>query len=184
PKSAMPTGAGSGLRGTETAAAISIICLLFAAILTFGSDRNDFSFLFSALFAFLVLLLVAGEKWARDILFTRAHRLGVPAAFFLVSLFAIAWPATPYVPGGAHPIWAYVQTLPAIAIDRSTIFVGLTKLAGLACAFLVGWVVCSSDNRARFFLRCFVAGISLYGAWALLAKMTPALKFGLYNTFQ
>jgi O-antigen ligase len=168
----------------EQVAVIASAALLIAAILAFGADRNDFALLFSGLLALLLGVLLLTQDWAKSALAKRFNSLAIPGGLFLLTCLAIAWAATPFGPNGSHPIWSYVDTLPAIAIDRSVIFIGIVKLCGLACAFLLGWLIASSDGRARYFFKVIVVAMSVYGLWALLAHASPALKFGFYGTFQ
>ena len=168
----------------EQAAVIVTAGLLVAAILCFGADRNDFALLFSGLLSLQLGVLLLTQEWARAAFGVRFNHLIVPGGLFLAACLAIGWAATPFGPDGSHPIWAYVDVLPAIAIDRSVIFVGVVKLFGLACAFLLGWTMASSDSRARFFFKTLVIAMTIYGLWALLAHADPALKFGTYGAFQ
>jgi O-antigen ligase len=184
PPAGPSTGGSLRIPAREQAEIIITTTVLFAAILTFGSDRNDFALFFSGLMALLVVALLASEEWARSAIVIRGRQLFIPIVLFGTSCLAIAWAGTPFGPNGSHPIWTYVQTLPAISVDRSAIFVGLAKLGGLACTFLLGWVICSSDNRARYLFRSLVIAASVYGLWALVANLNPSLRLGLYSTFQ
>ena len=168
----------------EQVAVIFTVLLVLAAILTFGADRNDFALLFSGLLALELGLLVLTQEWARSALVKRFKYLAIPGGLLLLTCLAIAWAATPFGPNGSHPIWGYVDAGPAIAIDRSTLFVGLIKLSGLACTFVLGLLIASSDSRARYFFKVVVVALTIYGLWALLAHANPALKFGVYYTFQ
>ena len=168
----------------ERAAVVITAGLVIAAILSFGADRNDFAFLFSGLLALQLGVLLLTQEWARAALGTRSSFLIIPGGLFLVACLALGWAATPFGPNGSHPIWAYVEAVPAIAVDRSVIFVGVIKLCGLACAFLLGWLMASSDSRARFFFKTLVIAMTAYGLWALLGHANPALKFGIYGAFQ
>jgi O-antigen ligase len=168
----------------EQAAVITSTILILGALLSFGADRNDFALLFSGLLSVQLGVILLTQEWARSALIKRFAFLAVPGGLFTLSCLAIVWAATPFGPNGSHPIWAYVASTPAIAIDRSTIFIGFVKLLGLACTFLIGWLIASSDARARFFFKVIVGAMTAYGLWALLAHAIPALKFGLYGAFQ
>jgi O-antigen ligase len=168
----------------EQAAVVTSTILILGALLSFGADRNDFALLFSGLLSVQLGVILLTQEWARSALIKRFRFLAIPGGLFALSCLAIAWAATPYGPNGSHPIWAYVASAPAIAIDRSTIFIGLIKLLGLACTFMLGWLIASSDGRARYFFKVLVGAMAAYGLWALLAHAIPALKFGLYGAFQ
>jgi O-antigen ligase len=168
----------------EQVAVIATTVLVLAAILTFGADRNDIALLFSTLLALELAVLLLTQEWARSVLVKRFNSLAIPGGLLLLTCLAIAWAATPFGPNGSHPIWGYVDARPAIAIDRSALFVGVIKLSGLACTFVLGWLIASSDIRARYFFKVVVVAMTIYGLWALLAHANPALKFGVYNTFQ
>lgn len=181
-----PAGSRSGreIPALEQAVIVATTVLIFASILTFGSDRNDFSLFFSGLFACFFFVVLVTQEWARSAIIKRGNSLLAPAGLFALTCLAVAWAATPFGPNGSHPIWDYVATVPAMAIDRSAIFVSLAKLAGLACVFLLGWVICSSDNRSRYLMRAIVVSSTIYGIWSLLANLYPDLKFGIYGAFQ
>ena len=184
-----PEQAGKGAVGLypsvrEQIPIVALVVSLFAAILIFGADRNDFALFFSGLFALLLILLLASEDWARNAVAKRSNQLLVPAILFAITLACVAWGMTPFGPAGPHPVWNYVTAWPAIAVDRSTVFTNLIKLVGLASTFLLGWVVSSSDSRARFLLTAIVVATSLYGLWALLQNVSPELRMGLFNSFQ
>jgi O-antigen ligase len=168
----------------EQVAVIATTVLVLAAILTFGADRNDIALLFSTLLALELAVLLLTQEWARSVLVKRFNSLAIPGGLLLLTCLAIAWAATPFGPNGSHPIWGYVDARPAIAIDRSALFVGVIKLSGLACTFVLGWLIASSDIRARYFFKVVVVAMTIYGLWALLAHASPALKFGVYNAFQ
>jgi O-antigen ligase len=184
PPEAASSRSGRGVPAPEQAIIIASAALLFASILTFGADRNDFSLLFSGSFACLLFVVLLSQGWARAAIIKRGNALLIPACLFALTCLSLGWAATPFGPNGSHPIWAYVATVPAISIDRSAIFVGLAKLSGLACVFLLGWVICSSDDRSRYFMRTIVASSAIYGIWSLLANLIPGLKFGIYGAFQ
>src|ERR1700722_836060 len=119
-----PEQAGKGSAGhrpslREQIPIIAIVASLFAAIFVFGADRNDFALFFSGLFALFLLLLLAGEEWARNALVKRGSQLLVPAILFALTLLCIIWGLTPFSPNGPHPVWSYVTVWPAIAVDRS-----------------------------------------------------------------
>ena len=160
----------------EQVAVIFTVVLVLAALLTFGADRNDFALLFSGLLALELGLLVLTQEWARSALVKRLKYLAIPGGLLLLTCLAIAWAATPFGPNGSHPIWSYVDAVPAIAIDRSTLFVGLIKLSGLACTFVLGLLIASSDSRARYFFKVIVVALTIYGLWALLAHANPCLE--------
>jgi O-antigen ligase len=184
-----PEQAGKGAVGLypsvrEQIPIIAIVVSLFAAIFMFGADRNDLALFFSGLFALLLLLLIANEEWARNALVKRGSQLLVPAILFTVALVFIAWGMTPFGPSGPHPVWNYVTVWPAIAIDRSAVFSSLIKLVGLSSTFLLGWIVSSSDLRARYLLTAVVVATCAYGLWALVQNVSPELRIDAFNSFQ
>jgi len=169
-----------GLARHEIVATLLPLASVFAFLFAFGANRNDLALLSAAVFG-LELLLFLSLKSLRQGL-SGWNGLLVPATLFLLAAAACAWALTPYTPEGPHPIWTYVQAAPAVAIDRSQVLIGLTKLAGLACCFLIGVLICSSDRRAKLFLRGLVAAAGLYGLWALVAHaLSPDAVFGVPN---
>lgn len=159
-----------------------MLATLMIAVTAFGSDRNDLALIFSG--------LLSGELAVglcfRDIragLARQPATLIIPGLLFIACLAAVAWATTPYSPNGAHPVWAYVGN-PAITVDRSALLIGLLKLAALGVIFLFGYAMGGRDDRARFFFRCFVGIVSVYGIWALISRGAPDMLLSFSKGFQ
>lgn len=173
---------GQTITRSERVFVVVLLATLVVAITAFGSDRNDLALMFSALLSgeFAVGLCF------RDIragLVRQPATLVIPGLLFILCLAAVAWATTPFSPNGAHPVWAYVGKS-AITVDQSALLIGLLKLAGLAFTFLFGFAIGGRDDRARFFFRCFVAAISIYGIWALVSRGAPDMFLSFSKGFQ
>jgi O-antigen ligase len=160
-----------------------IVATLFIAVLCVGSDRNDFAlYAGSALSAELIALVVIARTTRKRP--PLLEPLLWPGVLYALVLAAALWSLTPYGPGGAHPIWAYVPGTAAITINKTATFIGLLKLGGLGAAFTIGWFYCSEPLKARLLFRAFVYAMAVYAAWALLMRSNPQLASGAFKSFQ
>jgi O-antigen ligase len=167
----------------ERAVLSAIIITVFAAMVAFGSDRNDFALLFSGVLAVDLLIILVCQQAARA-LPKSWNALLIPGVFFVLCLCAVSFALLPYSPDGPHPIWSYVDALPAVAIDRSQTFIGILKLTGLGAAFVSGWLICGEDRRARAFFRVFIAVLCAYAFGTLLLHAMPELAAGFFKSYQ
>jgi O-antigen ligase len=99
----------------------------------------------------------------------RLDNLGLPAALFCAVVVVALWSLTPFVPGGPHPVWAYLKLWPGAAtVDRSATLLETIKLFGLSCFFGLGLVTGGSDGRARLAIDATLALTALLGIWGLV----------------
>jgi O-antigen ligase len=127
-----------------------------------------------------VLLLVALATPAVRGDLGRLRGLGWPAGFFAATVLVIVWSMTPYVPGGPHPVWAYVGEGPSAAtMDKSQTLLQLIKLLGLGGAFMLGCALGVSDSRARAALEAMLALGAALGFWAFVTFAGGALGPGV-----
>jgi O-antigen ligase len=175
-------GPTASLDAMERLLAVLIIATIFIAIFCAGSDRNDLA-LFAGSALSIEAALVAIIR-VRNGLRLPLWPLAIPAALYIVVLGVALWSLTPYGPDGAHPIWSYIHAMPAITLDRSTVFVGLIKLGGLCAAFAAGLLYCSNPLNARFLLRTFVYTMTAYAAWALVMRSNAQFGLGYFSSFQ
>jgi O-antigen ligase len=157
------------LSHAETGFCLALPLLLFAAHLTFGAARLEASLVYTALYGLFATALMAAA-WARRGL-GRIRGLGLLAGCAVVTAAVLAWPLTPFVPGGPHPVWSYVEASPAGAVDKSGVFVELLKLGGLACVFLAALALSASGRRARLLFNAILVLAALYAAWAVAAHL-------------
>jgi len=132
----------------------------------------------TALQGLLLGAILLGCGWARRQL-AQARGLAGPAVGLGLVLVVGLWSLTPWVPGGPHPVWAYVQTSPAAAVDKSAALVEILRLLGLGCAFLTAFLLGADDDRARWFLRLLVGTTAAFAAWAFVShELDPGVLFG------
>ncbi len=147
--------------------------LIYAGHLLYGGIVSDV-----ALSLYLVAALLVGGSLIVPGLRTdlvRLKGLGVAGLLFSLVLAAGVLSLTPYGPGGAHPVWSYVDQPGAASIDRSTTIVELIKLLGLGCVFLLGAAAGGRDERARFAVQLMVVAGAIFGLWAIVAAATGAI---------
>jgi O-antigen ligase len=155
-------------------------CTIFGAVLALGANRNDFAVLTAAVFGLEAVVLALTIRTGPSVDWRKCM---IPGALFVVSFGFCALALTPYAPDGAHPVWSYVTAIPAAAIDRSAVVVGLVKLAGLACCVLVGFLLGSEDRRAHLLNKYIIFSGGIYAVWALVAHIiTPTRVYGVFET--
>ena len=164
---------------SENVAVVALVSMVFVEHLAFGGGRREVALGFVVLNGLFLAALVGFAPWAQRAL-AEARSLRTPAVLFGLVFLAAAWSLTPWTPGGPHPVWSYVNSLPAAAIDRSAVLVELIRLAGLACVFIFGWLIGGHDDRARRTLQAFVLVSGVYAVWAFLNQIIdPNFMFGV-----
>lgn len=142
--------------------------LIFVGHALYGAMLPQTALSFTFVWAILAGLCLVRGRLRGDLL--RLDGLAIPAALFAVVLIVAIWSLTPLVPGGPHPVWAYLGISPGAAtVDRSVVALEATKMLGLACAFVVGLASGGTDNRARRTLNAVLAIGALYAGWAFLS---------------
>ncbi len=140
---------------------------LFAGHLAYGGLVSQPALLMMGAAAALLIGAFAQPRLRKALAGVRG--LALPGGLFLGVAGVALWTQTPYVPGGPHPVWAYLGFPPALTVDRSTTFIETVKLLGLGCFFLLGVLAGQDDDRGRFTLRVLVwAGVA-FALWALIA---------------
>lgn len=141
--------------------------ILFAAAALFGANHGAAPLTLAAIEAMLLGGWLALSPRGRRAI-GEAAVLTWPAVFFALTLLVAAWSLTPWIPGGAPPVWTWVDTLGAATLDRSATMVEMIKLSGLACLFLVGYVQGARSTFARATLQAVLVIGALYAFQALL----------------
>lgn len=148
-------------------AALSVApALLIAGHLMYGANTRTVALGLALSEALLLLAWLAFSTRARAGI-AEATVLRWPAALFVLTLAVAAWSLTPWVPGGALPIWAWTDTMGAATLDRSATLIEILKLAGLGCMALVGFIQGSRPSAARATLRVVLVAGALYGFFAM-----------------
>lgn len=164
---------GSGVRIDAAWLSYAAPLLLFAALFLYGAMQAQTALALNIAMALLLMASLTNASVRKD--FLRLRGLAVPGVCFAATIAVCFWSLTPYVPGGAHPIWAYAgQGAGAATIDKSTTLLETIKLAGLSVIFLVGAAAGAQDDRARLALRTLLIIGSLYALWAFFSHVTGA----------
>ena len=164
---------------SEQIVAVAVVLLLFLEHLAFGGGRREIALGFAAVQGLALAVLILVAPWARQAL-ARPIGLRVPAIAFGVVVLVALWSLTPWVPGGPHPVWTYVQAPAAAAIDKSAVLIQLIQLSALACVFLLGWILGADDDRARYLFGVLVLAAGGFAVWAFLQHLVdPAVLFGV-----
>jgi O-antigen ligase len=155
------------LKVSEGVAIGALVTLVLAEVVAFGASDVAVAAVFGALQAALLLGLLAFCGWARKL---PGNLISIwPSLMFLAVLAATAWSLTPFGPGGAHPVWAYVGPHGgSITVDRSSLLLNLLRLVGLACLFLAAQIIGASESRRRVMVWWLVLGLGAYAALAII----------------
>lgn len=147
--------------------AVAAPLLIFAGHALYGAMLPQMALVLTAAFALLLGLCLWRPKLRKDLL--RLDGAALPAILFGLVILVALWSLTPFVPGGPHPVWAYLKISPGAAtVDKSATLLEIIKLLGLGCIFVVGAAVGGSDGRARLAVNVMLALAALLGAWAFL----------------
>lgn len=153
------------LKVSEGAAIGALVALVLAEVIAFGASDVAVAAVFGALQAAFLLVLLATCAWARK---APGALLTVwPGLMFALLLVAVSWSLTPFGPGGAHPVWRYLGPEGgSITVDRSSVWLNVLRLFGLACLFLTSQIVGASESRRRALIWYLLLAL---GAFATLA---------------
>lgn len=150
---------------------------IFVAHLLYGAMLPQTALALAFLAALLLGACLLTPQLRRE--FGRMRHLRLPAALFGAVILVGLWSMTPFVPGGPHPVWAYVGISPGAAtLDKSNTLLEIIKLLGLACIFAVGAATGASDARARLGVHVTLALGAAFGLWSFLAFAGDSLGHG------
>mgnify|MGYP000403230127 CR=1 FL=1 len=159
------------LQISEGVAIGALVALVVAEIVAFGASDVAVAAVFGVLEALFLLVVLATCGWARRIPSILATPW--PGLMLLAVLIAAAWSLTPFGPGGAHPLWAYVgKAGGSITVDRSALVLNLVRLLGLACLFQGAWIIGASETRRRALIWWMLLALSAYTALAIVDHVT------------
>jgi O-antigen ligase len=137
----------------------------------YGALISDVALIMDLAAALTVAGVLAHPRLRADLL--RLRGLAWPGLAMAATVAVALLTLTPAVPGGPHPVWAFVGVSPGAAtLDRSATIVEIVKLLGLACIFVVGATTGASDARARSALAVTVWLSVAFGLWAFFASVT------------
>lgn len=159
------------LQGSEGVAIGALVALIMAEIVAFGASDVAVAAVFGAMQALFLLVLLATCGWARRVptILTSPW----PGLIFLAVLIGAAWSLTPFGPGGAHPVWAYIgQGGGSITVDRSGLILNLLRLLGLACLFNAAWIIGASETRRRALIWWLLLALGAFAVLAIVDNVT------------
>lgn len=141
--------------------------LVFAGHLLYGAMLPQTALLITTMAGLLVGAGLMRPRLRGDLL--RIQGGAAPAFLFLAVLAVAVWSLTPMVPGGPHPVWAYLKISPGAAtVDKSATLLETIKLLGLGCLFILGVFAGGSDRRARLCINALLALAAGFGIWSFL----------------
>lgn len=157
---------------SEKIATLSLVLLVFLAVVAFGASDIATATVFAGLYAAYLLGLLLTCDWARRDL-AGLSGLAPQAGLFALLVVVVVWPLTPLGPGGAHPVWAYLPgRMGSLAVDRSALLLNVLQLFGLAALFVSARILGASEPRGAWLLRAGLAALSAYAVVALVDHVT------------
>ena len=169
------------LQVSEGVAIGALVALIVVEIVAFAASDVATASVFAAVHALFLAGLLASCAWARKVpvqLFSPW-----PGLIFIALIIAACWGLTPFAPGGAHPVWAYLGDGPgAITLDRSSLLLNVARLLGLACLFLAARIVGASETRRRALIWWLVLALGAFAALAILNHVSFRPKARLVAT--
>ncbi|NQE62030.1 O-antigen ligase [Caulobacter sp. RHG1] len=154
---------------------------MVAEVAAFGASDVAVASVFAALHALFLVGLLASCAWARKI--PNALLAPWPGLMFAALIIATCWSLTPFGPGGAHPVWAYLgEGAGAITVDRSTLILNVVRLLGLGCLFLAARIIGASETRRRALVWWLVLALGVFAALAIINHVSFRPKARLVAT--
>ena len=148
--------------------ALGVVLFVFAAHLAYGANNDRLSMLFTALVGTGLAALYFASRGGRQALSWVDGRVGAACLLFGASFAIALLGLTPWLPGGAHPVWTYLPAAaPAVTVSRSDTVLALTRLAGVGCAFLLGLALARRPETAARLFSTLLVVFSLFALWAL-----------------
>lgn len=155
------------LHTSEGVAVGALVALVLAEIIAFGASDVAMAAVFGVVQAAFLLALLVSCGWARKV--PSVLSAPWPSLIFIGLLVVTAWALTPFGPGGAHPVWSYLdKNGGAITVDRSALMLNLLSLVGLACLFLASRIVGASETRRRALVWWMVLALAAFAALAIV----------------
>lgn len=156
------------LQVSEGVAIGALVALVLAEIIAFGASDVAVAAVFGVLQAAFLLTLLTTCGWARRVSSVLAAPW--PSLMFVALMIAVAWSLTPFAPGGAHPVWAYLgeKGFGSITVDRSSVILNLLRFVGLACLFLAARIVGASETRRRVLIWWMLLALGGFAALAIV----------------
>lgn len=142
------------------------------AHLTFGANQTAAALWFTAILGLTLSVTLASPL--RQGLFDLAPTWPLVTLFLAVIGVAL-WSLTPFLPGGAHPLYGWSGlSVGAGSIDRGATVVEVAKLLGLAAAFMAGALQSVKRSYAHATLEGVVWTGGVYAAISLIMFLSGA----------
>jgi hypothetical protein len=97
------------------------------------------------------------------------------AVLFALGVLGVILTATPWAPGGVHPLWAFVGVRGGAALDREATGFGLLQLFGLAFAFMIAREGGRQAGSSRTAIWTLLLSGGALGLWVLGERLVTAL---------
>lgn len=147
--------------------------VLFVGCLAFGLSTNIAAAALSVVLALALCIALALPGVRANLADIKG--LWVAALLMAVVLLIAALSLTPFLPGGAHPIWEWAGTTArASTINRFQTTMEMLKLCGLASIFLVGALQGARTEWAQATVKAVLVVGGVYAAVSLIAFLTGA----------
>lgn len=146
--------------------ALAPVAVVYTAHLAYGANQTVAALVLACVEAGLLLIFLARGQFRRSL--PALKGLGPIAALFGLTLAVAAWSMTPWIPGGAHPVWSWTQAPGAATIDRGAAVIEIAKLCGLACIFLAGGMLGADYEASRRTLKAVLWGGGLFCVLSLV----------------
>ena len=102
--------------------------------------------------------------------------LAIPAALFALAGAALALGATPFAPGGGHPLWLLLGHGGGAALDLQSEWIGALEMTGLSAAFLVAAAIGARPQIARSLTDTLIGGAVLLDLGQLANWIVKAMS--------
>ncbi len=151
---------------------IASVVFLFSAHWMYGANTNALAVFFSLL-AFLLCLIALVAASNVQWIFAAPGLKSLALLFGLLLIF-VGLQLTPYLPGGAHPFWAWADARGSLTLDRDATIRELAKLGALGAVFVTGLIIGADDRRATLFFKTMIGIGVLFALWAFVTYISTA----------
>jgi len=148
------------------------VLILFCAHMALGANTNVLAMVFTIPIYTLCLGCLAFIPQVRWVLAQPSFK--IVSVFFVLTLILLALQFTPFLPGGAHPFWAWSSRAVAITLDYDATFRELVKLGALGAFFIIGLTIGLQDKRAALLFNLLIVAGGAFALWAFIDYLTVA----------
>ncbi len=142
------------------------ILIVTIAHFTIGANTNALAVLLTIpVFATCLAALAVVPQCA---FVFRSRHFVLVLLLFEFTLAIILLQLTKFLPGGAHPLWEWLDSSASVTLDREASFREFIKLIALGAMFIVGVTIGVRSRRATLFFKLLAAVGGLYALWAFV----------------